>query len=64
MFDNSLSNIFDTMGEKLQPYVRILRVAKKPGSHEFKTILKITGLGVILIGFVGFVIRMLSQLVH
>ena len=44
--------------EKLKPYARIIRIAKKPNMHEFRLILKITGLGVILIGVIGFIIRM------
>ena len=50
------------MSEKLKPYIRILHVAKKPNTNEFKTIIKITGLGVILIGTVGFVIQIAGTL--
>ncbi len=45
---------------KFEEYKRILLVAKKPGSFEFKTILKITGIGIIIIGIIGFVIRILA----
>jgi protein transport protein SEC61 subunit gamma-like protein len=44
--------------EKLKPYARIIRVAKKPNMQEFRVLLKVTGLGVILIGIIGFAIRM------
>jgi len=47
--------------EKLRPYLRIIRVSKKPGKKEFQAILKVTGLGVILIGLVGYVVFMASQ---
>lgn len=51
------------MGEKLKAYLRILRVAKKPNLKEFKTVLKITGIGVIIIGVIGFIITMLARLI-
>ena len=49
--------------EKIDEYKRILMVAKKPGSFEFKTILKITGVGLIIIGMIGFVIRIIAATV-
>lgn len=35
---------------------RIFTVAKKPDMDEFKVMSKVTGLGIILIGIIGFVI--------
>lgn len=35
---------------------RVLKVTKKPSMEEFKMIVKITGLGIIVIGLVGFII--------
>jgi protein transport protein SEC61 subunit gamma-like protein len=52
------------MGEKLKQYLRILKVAKKPSSKEFKVILKITGLGVLLIGLIGFIIHLVPDLIE
>ena len=42
--------------------VRVLKVTRKPNKLEFKTIVKVSGLGMILIGLIGFVITMLKQL--
>ncbi len=42
--------------------VRVLKVTKKPTKDEFKTIVKVSGLGMILIGAVGFILQMLRQL--
>jgi protein transport protein SEC61 subunit gamma-like protein len=36
---------------------RVLTVTKKPSAEEFKTIVKISGLGILLIGFIGFLIH-------
>tara|TARA_Y100000310_G_C20431971_1_gene691926 strand:+ start:152 stop:340 length:189 start_codon:yes stop_codon:yes gene_type:complete len=35
---------------------RVLKVTKKPSQEEFKMIVKITGLGIIVIGIIGFII--------
>ena len=42
---------------------RVLLVTKKPTSFEFKTIVKVSGLGIIIIGLIGFLITMIRQLV-
>jgi protein transport protein SEC61 subunit gamma-like protein len=41
---------------------RVLRVTKKPNSFEFKTIVKVAGLGIIVIGLIGFLIQMIRVL--
>ncbi len=35
---------------------RVLRVARKPDKSEYLQVAKITGLGIMLIGFIGFLI--------
>lgn len=42
--------------------VRVLKVTKKPTTLEFKTIVKVTGLGIIVIGLVGFIIQLIKLL--
>jgi len=48
---------------KLTEYMRVLRVTKKPTGVEFKTIVKVSGLGMIVIGLIGFLIQMAKQLI-
>ncbi len=36
--------------------IRVFKVTKKPSSKEFKAIVKITAIGIALIGLIGFVI--------
>ncbi|MBU90474.1 protein translocase SEC61 complex subunit gamma [Candidatus Woesearchaeota archaeon] len=43
--------------------IRVLKVTRKPNSIEFKTIVKVAGLGMALIGLIGFVITMAKQLI-
>ena len=42
--------------------LRVLRVTKKPTKEEFKTIVKVSGLGILAIGLVGFLIQMAKQI--
>jgi protein transport protein SEC61 subunit gamma-like protein len=41
---------------------RVLHVSKKPGRDEFLNVAKITGVGVLIIGAIGFVISIGAQL--
>lgn len=41
---------------------RVLKVTKKPNSFEFKTIVKVSGLGMLIIGLIGFVITLIKEL--
>ena len=42
--------------------VRVLKVTRKPDKEEFKTIVQISGLGIMLIGLIGFLITIIKQL--
>jgi protein transport protein SEC61 subunit gamma-like protein len=55
-----------TKRQKLKKFygecVRVLTVTKKPDANEYKTIVKVSGLGIAVIGLVGFIITMIKQL--
>jgi len=40
---------------------RVLRVTRKPDSDELRTIVKVSGAGIILIGLIGFLLQLASQ---
>ena len=42
---------------------RVLKITKKPNREEFKTTVKVTGLGAGVIGLLGFIIFLIKQLV-
>ncbi len=42
---------------------RVLKVARKPDREEYWTVAKVTGLGVLLIGAVGFAIMLVAELI-
>ena len=39
---------------------RVLKVTKKPSMDEFKTIVKVSGLGITIIGLLGFLINIIK----
>lgn len=41
---------------------RVLKITKKPDAIEFKTIVKVSGLGILIIGLIGFVVQMVKLL--
>ncbi len=47
----------------LQECARVLRVTRKPDKIEFITIVKVSALGMALIGLVGFALQMLKTYV-
>lgn len=49
-------NIQESLGNFWQSSKRIFIVSKKPDRTEFLQIAKITGLGIIIIGVIGFIV--------
>ncbi|MDI6702887.1 protein translocase SEC61 complex subunit gamma [Methanothermobacter wolfeii] len=41
---------------------RVLKVSKKPTREEYINVSKVTGIGIIIIGVVGFIISIIAQL--
>jgi protein transport protein SEC61 subunit gamma-like protein len=55
-----LSNINSaSINQSLKTYLRVLKLTKKPSREEFLTIAKVAGLGILAIGFIGFLIYVL-----
>jgi len=44
---------------KLSEYARILKLTRKPSREEFSVIAKVAGAGILLVGFIGFIIYIL-----
>jgi len=55
------------MMQKLNSFVieckRVLRVTKKPDKDEYSTIVKVAGLGILLIGAMGFLIFIFKEMI-
>ena len=57
MFD-----IFENWKKFLKETSRVMRITKKPDRNEFMNLTKVTGLGIAIIGVIGFIIFLLKQL--
>jgi protein transport protein SEC61 subunit gamma and related proteins len=44
--------------------IRVLKVTKKPDKQEYMTIVKVSALGIAIIGFIGFVITMIALIIR
>jgi protein transport protein SEC61 subunit gamma-like protein len=58
-----MAGIVERVKSFLAESKRVLLVTKKPGMREFKLAAKITGIGIILIGLIGMIIRMIGYFV-
>ncbi|MDD5254184.1 MAG: protein translocase SEC61 complex subunit gamma [Candidatus Nanoarchaeia archaeon] len=47
----------------LQECKRVFTITKKPSKTEFIAIVKVTGIGIALIGLLGFIITILFQMI-
>ncbi len=43
--------------------VRVFKITKKPTKEEYKTISKVAGLGILIIGLIGFLVHLVNVLV-
>lgn len=48
--------------ETLKEWDRVIKLSKKPRRNEFLTIARVTGIGMIFVGIIGFTIRMVVQI--
>jgi protein translocase SEC61 complex gamma subunit len=56
--------MIDKIKSTMIEWWRVLRVTKKPTSLEFRTIIKVSGLGMMIIGGLGFLIHMFGYLLN
>lgn len=54
-------NIKKRIVKELYEYKRILKISKKPTKEEFLTIVKVSSIGIGIIGLLGFVIQIIGQ---
>ena len=44
--------------------VRVMRILKKPSREEYKNLVNVTGLGIAIVGIIGFAIFMVKLIVQ
>jgi len=58
-----VASVIERLRNFLSESKRVLLVTRKPGMKEFKLAVKITGLGMILIGLIGMLIRIIGYFI-
>ncbi len=56
-----LNNLLSKFKSFVQECIRVLKVTKRPNNEELKIIVKISGIGILAIGIIGFIIQMMWQ---
>ena len=56
----NIHSLLSKLKDFIRECKRVLTVTKKPNKEEFKTIVKAAGLGMMIIGAIGFVIHMFN----
>jgi protein transport protein SEC61 subunit gamma-like protein len=49
--------------QALKQFRRVLYISRRPDRDEFMNVAKITGIGIIIVGVIGFVISLIAQLI-
>lgn len=48
---------------KLREYRRIVKIARKPTKEEFRNIVKVAAVGMLMLGALGFAVQFISNMV-
>ena len=54
----------ESMASFIRQCQRVLKVSKKPDREEYINVAKVTGIGIILIEVIGFIISIVAQLIQ
>lgn len=57
-------NVQERLDQFVKDSKRVLKVSRKPDTSEYIEFAKITALGVLIIGAVGFLITLIGQLIN
>jgi protein transport protein SEC61 subunit gamma and related proteins len=61
--ENQNTGVVHRVKNFINECARVLRVTKKPDRREFLTTVKVTALGIALIGIIGFLLAITKQLI-
>ena len=56
-------NVQERIDKFVKDSKRVLKVSRKPDAQEYKELAKVSAIGVVIIGVVGFVIVLLGSLI-
>jgi len=55
----SIGQTAESIGQIIRAHIRVLKLTKKPSREEFLTIAKVAGIGILVVGAIGFIIYVL-----
>jgi protein transport protein SEC61 subunit gamma-like protein len=58
-----IKDLSSLIRDNVKSWDRVLKLSRKPRRQEFIAITKVTGLGTIVVGALGFAIRMIVQII-
>ncbi|MFQ3307877.1 MAG: protein transport protein SEC61 subunit gamma-like protein [Candidatus Nanohaloarchaea archaeon] len=61
--EKKVSKARNAVKSRIREYQRVLKISEKPDREEFETSAKITGLGILLIGVIGFLFYLAANLI-
>lgn len=59
-----MRNVLNKLSTFIIESKRVFQVTKKPSLDEFKVIVKVSGIGILVIGILGFIITIFSQVIR
>lgn len=59
-----MRNILNKLSSFIIESKRVFQVTKKPSLEEFRVIVKVSGIGILVIGILGFIITIFSQVIR
>ncbi len=62
--EGKIKNFIERIKIWIKETERILRLIRKPKRSEFDEVARVTGLGIILFGLIGFIIFFIAQLIR
>lgn len=49
----------ESVGQAIRAHLRVLKLTRKPSREEFLTIAKVAGIGILVVGAIGFIVYVL-----
>lgn len=57
-------NVQEDLNKFIKDAKRVLKVSRKPGASEYKDLAKISAIGVVIVGGIGYIIVCLGSLIN
>lgn len=59
---NLIIIIFEAIKNFILNCIRVLRITKKPDKFEFASVVKVSSIGIAILGFIGFLVFLIKEI--